>query len=135
MKELIINLALVIDEFGGISGLITQSKLVEKIVGKSSEEGERIEKNYISINENTFVVDGSINIDDINNELELDIPEGDYETLAGFFLDNAQIIPTLGAKINFNNVRMEINEMIDSKITSIRITKVSEAKINPKKID
>ncbi|MFL2665344.1 MAG: hemolysin family protein [Dehalococcoidia bacterium] len=129
------KIALVIDEFGGISGLITQSKLVEKIVGKSSEEGERIEKNYISINENTFVVDGSINIDDINNELELDIPEGDYETLAGFFLDNAQIIPTLGAKINFNNVRMEINEMIDSKITSIRITKVSEAKINPKKID
>ena len=44
------KIALVIDEFGGISGLITQSKLVEKIVGKSSEEGERIEKDYISIN-------------------------------------------------------------------------------------
>ena len=56
------KIALVIDEFGGISGLITQSRLVEKIVGKSSEEGERIEKDYISINENTFVVDGSINI-------------------------------------------------------------------------
>ena len=129
------KIALVIDEFGGISGLITQSRLVEKIVGKSSEEGERIEKDYISINENTFVVDGSINIDDINDELEIEIPEGDYETLAGFFLENAQIIPKLGAKISFNNLRMEINEMDDSKITSIRITKISEATVNSPKIN
>lgn len=126
MQESGHKISLVVDEFGGIAGLITLSRLVEQIVGRTGEEGKKPDRRFVMINENTFVLDGGLEIGEANDELELDIPEGDYETIAGFFLSQAQQLPAKGSRIRFGNLRMQIADMDGSKITSIRIRRVTE---------
>ena len=124
MQDLGQRLALAIDEFGGISGLITYTRLIEQIVGRQGEEGKKPDKMYITINENTYIADGGMSIVEANDEMNLEIPEGEYETIAGFFLDQSQVVPTVGTKVRVNNLRMEITEMQIHKITKVRIGKI-----------
>ena len=120
------RLALAIDEFGGFSGLVTYTRLIEQIVGRTGEEGKKPDKMYITINENTYIADGGMSIVEANDEMNLEIPEGEYETVAGFFLDQSQVVPTVGSKVRVNNLRMEITEMQIHKITKVRIGKITQ---------
>ncbi|MDP7089673.1 MAG: hemolysin family protein [Dehalococcoidia bacterium] len=126
MQESGHKISLVVDEFGGIAGLITLSRLVEQIVGRTGEEGNKPERRFVTVNENTFVLDGGLEIGEANDELGLEIPEGDYETIAGFFLEQAQQLPKPGARVRFGNLRMQVGEMDGSKIRSIRVRRVTE---------
>ena len=72
---------------------------------------------------NTYEIDGAMNIDEANDELELNIPEGDYETIAGFILENFQKIPEIGEKTSYGNLRITINEVDGSRISKVRIRK------------
>lgn len=124
MQESGDKIALAVDEFGGIAGLITLTKVVEQIVGQTGEEGLRPERRFIEVNASTFVVDGGMPIDEANAQLELGIPEGDYETVAGFFLEQAQSIPVVGSRIRYGALRMQISEMQENRIASIRVRKM-----------
>lgn len=126
MQESGHKITLVVDEFGGIAGLITLTKLVEQIVGRTGEEGNKPERRFVTVNENTFVLDGGLEIGEANDELGLDIPEGDYETIAGFFLEQAQHMPDIGTRVRFGNLRMQVGEMDGSKIITIRVRRVTE---------
>ncbi len=126
MQESGHKISLVVDEFGGIAGLITLSRLVEQIVGRTGEEGNKPDRRFVTVNENTFVLDGGLEIGEANDELGLDIPEGDYETIAGFFLEQAQQLPTPGTRVRFGTLRMQVGEMSGSKIVSIRVRRVTE---------
>ncbi len=126
MQESGHKITLVVDEFGGIAGLITLTKLVEQIVGRTGEEGNKPDRRFVTVNENTFVLDGGLEIGEANDELELDIPEGDYETIAGFFLEQAQHMPDIGTRVRFGNLRMQVGEMDGSKIITIRVRRVTE---------
>jgi putative hemolysin len=126
MQESGYKISMVVDEFGGIAGLITLTKLVEQIVGRTGEEGNRPDRRFVTVNENTFVLDGGLEIGEANDELGLDIPEGDYETIAGFFLEQAQHIPDAGTRVRFGNLRMQVGEMEGSKIVTIRVRRVTE---------
>ncbi|MEE8047087.1 MAG: hemolysin family protein [Dehalococcoidia bacterium] len=120
------KITMVVDEFGGIAGLITLTKLVEQIVGRTGEEGSKPDRRFVTVNENTFVLDGGLEIGEANDELGLDIPEGDYETIAGFFLEQAQHLPIAGTRVRFGNLRLQVSDMDGSKITSIRVRRVTE---------
>ena len=124
MQESGDKIALAVDEFGGIAGLITLTRVVEQVVGRTGEEGLRPEPRFIEVNENTFVVDGGMLIDEANEELDLDIPEGDYETVAGFFLEQAQSIPEAGSRVRFGVLRMQVSEMNENRIASIRVRRM-----------
>ena len=126
MQESGHKITLIVDEFGGIAGLITLTKLVEQIVGRTGEEGNKPDRRFVTVNENTFVLDGGLEIGEANDELGLDIPEGDYETIAGFFLEQAQHMPDIGTRVRFGNLRMQIGEMDGSKIITIRVRRVTE---------
>jgi putative hemolysin len=126
MQESGHKISMVVDEFGGIAGLITLSRLVEQIVGRTGEEGNKPDRRFVTVNENTFVLDGGLEIGEANDELGLDIPEGDYETIAGFFLEQAQQLPNPGTRVRFGNLRMQVGEMEGSKITTIRVRRVTE---------
>ena len=117
------KISLIVDEFGGVSGLITFTSLIEKIVGSTGEEGIRPKEKYITLEPNTYEIDGAMNIDEANDELELNIPEGDYETIAGFILENFQKIPEIGEKTSYGNLRITINEVDGSRISKVRIRK------------
>ncbi len=117
------QMALVIDEFGGIAGLVTLKRLLEVVMGPVGEEGESPEEEYRAIDEYTFHVEGGMSIEEVNEEMEIELPDGEYETLAGFVLDILGHIPTEGEQFDFNDLKFEILEMQDLKIEEIRVTK------------
>ena len=120
------KIALAVDEFGSIAGLVTLTRLVEQIVGRTGEEGQRPEQRFITVNENTYVVDGGMSVEEANSELDLDLPEGDYETLAGFFLEQAQTIPQVGARLRYGELRLQVAEMKLNRISSLRIRRLPD---------
>ncbi len=117
------QMALIIDEFGGIAGLVTLKRLLEVVMGPVGEEGESPEEEYRAIDEYTFHVEGGMSIEEVNEEMEIELPDGEYETLAGFVLDILGHIPTEGEQFDFNDLKFEILEMQDLKIEEIRVTK------------
>ena len=118
-----VQAAIVIDEFGGTAGLVTMEQLLEEIVGEFGDELAKVRKTYETISENSFQIDGGMRLDDANEKLELDLPEGEYETVAGLVLSLLGRIPREGEQLRFGNLKMVITEMKGVKIGKILITK------------
>jgi putative hemolysin len=102
------------------------TRLVEQIVGRTGEEGSRPERRFVTVNENTFVLDGGLEIGEANDALGLDIPEGEYETIAGFFLEQLQEFPKIGSRVRFGHLRMQVAGIDGQKITSVRLRRMTE---------
>jgi len=98
--------------------------LIEEIVGDLDDELEHDEKDFKTIDERTSVVDGQIRVEDVNEELGLNIPQGDYETLAGFILDRLGYLPAPGDALNYNGLRLTVLEMQGPRIKRVEITRV-----------
>jgi putative hemolysin len=121
-------MAVVIDEYGGTAGVVSLSRLVEEIVGEVGDELAGVEKDYEIINEYTYQIDGSMRIDEANEEMGLDLPEGeDYETVAGFVLSLLGHIPRRHEQLRYNGLKMVITEMKGLKIEKILLTKEKQA--------
>ena len=115
------KITLAIDEFGEISGLLTLSRCLEKIVGESIEENGNNKNKIVKVSNEQFIVDASISINEINDEMNIDIPEGRYETLAGFIIDRLQSIPEKNTTTNYKGYRFTILETSKNKISKIQI--------------
>ena len=117
-------MAVAIDEHGGIAGLVTLKRLLEEVVGRVGEEGKSPEDEYEVIGENTFQVEGGMSIDELNEELGIELPDGDYETIAGFVLDVLGHIPAPGEQLEHDNLKIEVTEMNGLKIEAIKLTRL-----------
>ena len=116
-------MAICLDEYGGIAGLVTIKRLTEVIVGKVGEEGESPEEEYSNIRPNLFQIEGGMDIGEANEEMELNLPEGDYETIAGFVLSQLGEIPSVGDQFEYKNLLFRIQEMDRFRIESLLIRK------------
>ena len=123
MRDKNYRMAIVVDEYGGTAGIVSLSRLMEEIVGPVGDELAEAEKEYESINENTFQIDGGMHIEEANEELGLGLPEGDYETVAGFVLHLLGRIPKQGRQLKYKNLKMVITKMKGHKIEEILLTK------------
>jgi putative hemolysin len=136
MRDKSYHMCIIVDEYGGTSGIVTLTQLVEEIVGDVKDELASIEKDFEIINETTFQIGGSMRIEDINAEMNLALPEGDYETVAGFVLKVLGHIPTPGEQLRFKDLKLEITRMEGLKIEEILITREKYAapsdKIQPR---
>ena len=117
------QIAIIVDEFGGIAGLVTLKKLLTELAGPVGEEGEAPEEEYEAIDEFTFQVDGGMDIDEAKEAFEIDLPNGDFETVAGFVLDHLGHIPVAGEQFEFDQIKVEVLEMRKFKVESIRLIK------------
>jgi putative hemolysin len=117
------QMAIVIDEFGGVAGLVTLKRLLEVVVGSVGEEGEAPEEEFRAIDENTFHVEGGMSIQEANQEMDIELLEGEFETIAGFVLETLGHIPVLGEEFEHENLTFEIIDMQGLKIEEIKITK------------
>ena len=115
--------AIVVDEFGGISGMVTLGQLTEEIVGDIHDELTDKEKDFIVTGDSTFQLDGGFRIEEANEELELNLPSGDYETVAGFILSHLGRIPKQGEHFKYQNLKFVITEMRGMKIEKVIVTR------------
>jgi len=118
-----IQMAAVVDEFGAITGIVTLEQLVEEIVGEVRDELARGKWPLEKVNEHTFEVDGSLRIEEANEELELKLPEGEYETVAGFILARLGHIPREGEGIKFDGWKLVVTRMKGLRIERVLITR------------
>ncbi|HEY82396.1 MAG TPA: HlyC/CorC family transporter [Dehalococcoidia bacterium] len=123
MRDKNYRMCVVVDEFGGTAGIVSLSRLVEEIVGPVGDELAQVEKEYEVINEYTFQIDGSMRIEEVNEEMGLELPEGDYETVAGFVLHLLGHIPRPNEQLRYKNLKLVITEMRGHKIEKILLTK------------
>ena len=93
MQKNKIQMAIILDEYGGTSGLVTMEDILEELVGDIYDEYDKVEFKYEKLDENTYKFDGSTPIFDVNKIMEIDIPEGDYDTLSGFIINELDRIP------------------------------------------
>jgi CBS domain containing-hemolysin-like protein len=129
MRDHNYRMAVVIDEYGGTAGIVSLSRLVEEIVGQVGDEMAGIEKDYEIINENTFQIDGGMRVSEANEEMELDLPEGeDYETVAGFILSLLGHIPRRNEQLRYRGLKIVITEMKGQKIEKILLTNERQSK-------
>ena len=118
-----VHMAIILDEYGGTSGLVTIEDLLEEIIGDIQDEYDEEEEEISKIDENTFTVEGTIDIEEIDELIGKELPEGDYETLAGFIMDELQCIPKNGEmnEVVFENVKFTVLEVEDRRIEKIKV--------------
>jgi CBS domain containing-hemolysin-like protein len=121
------HMVVVIDEFGGVAGIVTLEQLVEEIVGSIGDELAGGTKEFITIDDNTFEVDGGLDVEEANEELSLELPTGEYQTVAGFILSHLGRIPKQGAQFKYRNLKFVISQMRGMKIEKVVVTKESDA--------
>jgi putative hemolysin len=132
------RMAVVVDEFGGTVGVVTIYNLIEVIVGPMGDDMAGGEKDFEVINDYTFQIDGGMKVEEANEEMRLDLPEGKYQTVAGFILHLLQRIPRQGETLRYKDLKMVITRMNGIKIDEVLVTRekplVDPAK-NPKDTD
>ena len=125
------QIAIAVDEYGGTSGLVTMEDILEEIVGEIYDEYDEVEDIYQEIDENTFILSGSMAIYEVEGLLNIEIEDGDYDTLSGYLIEELGRIPSEKEKkiiVETPDITYKIEEIKDK-----RITKVKACRNNPKK--
>ena len=118
------HIAIVVDEHGGISGITTLEDVVEEIIGEIIDETDRMTPDIVRLKGNKWLVAGKIDVDDLNKELKIEIPESNsYDTFSGFFLEQIGRIPKSGESIIINKWTLTVKDMDGNRIQSFIIKK------------
>ena len=119
------QIAIIVDEYGGTAGLITMEDILEELVGDIFDEYDKVEKEYEEIDENTYILSGSMTIYDVNKLLNANIPDGDYDTISGYLQDELGRIPEEEETpiIETKDVTYKIEEYEDKRIIKVKACK------------
>lgn len=121
------SIAVVVDEFGGTAGIITVEDLIEELFGEISDEYDVEEKVIRKINDDTYILSGKVEIDYLVEEYNIFIPEGDYETIAGYITCKLGKIPMKGESFTIDNYSILILKSDKTKIDLLKLTLIAES--------
>lgn len=121
MTEKHIQLAVAVDEYGGTAGIITLEDLIESILGNIQDEYDEEEEDIRSLGEDSFRLEGTADLDDVAEELDVVFPEGDYDTIGGFLIDRLGFIPEDGStvSVDFAGFRFTCTQIEDRRIGAV----------------
>ena len=127
MRRLRQHLAIVEDEYGGTAGIVTLEDLVEELIGDIKDEYDLVQRPEAARSFGVTTVDGLLNIEDFADETGIDLPEGPYETVAGFIVSRLGEVPGLGDEVTVGAHRFEVTELDGRRIARVRVTPVPVA--------
>lgn len=123
MTEARIQLAIVVDEYGGTAGLVTLEDVLEELVGEIEDEYDEEEQSIKKLDEHTYIFEGICDIEDAEETLGIQFPEGDYDTLAGFLISRLGFVPSdvdESTQLRYNNIVFTILKVEDRRIETIK---------------
>jgi len=120
------HMAVAIDEYGGTAGIVTIEDLLEEIVGNIFDEFDEEEKEFEKLDENTFLINGVMSLEQVKELLEVDLPIDDYETLSGFLIGQLGRIPKEGESpiIEFEDLVFKVEEVVEKRIAKVKACRV-----------
>ena len=123
-----LHIAVVLDEYGGTAGIVTLEDILEELVGEITDEYEETPTEPIkNIDQNTIETDARTNIDDINDQCDLNLPEDeDYETIGGFVFSQLGYIPKTGESFDYENLKFTIISAEARSVKRVRIQKIEK---------
>lgn len=119
------HIAVIIDEYGGTAGLVTIEDLLEEIVGNIFDEYDEEEKEFEKIDDNTYLISGIADLDDVQELLDVELPVDDYETLSGFVIGQLGRIPGRKDKpsIEYEGLIMKVEEVEEKRVSKVKVSK------------
>lgn len=123
------QIAIVIDEYGGTSGIVTMEDILEEIVGEIYDEYDHVENMIEKLDDATYIFNGNVAIYDVEQALDIAIEDGDYDTLSGYLVEKLERIPTekdKGVTIETNNVIYKIEKVENRHIIKVKACKIEE---------
>lgn len=121
MRKKQVSIAIVIDEYGGVSGLVTIEDIIEVIVGDIKDEYDDGIKNIVKVSDVEYLIRGSYQIDDLNKKFNLNLQSGDYDTLGGYIIDNLGLIPEGNEVLNLGKIKFTVEKVNKNRIELIRL--------------
>jgi CBS domain containing-hemolysin-like protein len=121
MKRRRVHIAVAVDEYGGVSGIVCMEDIIEEIVGDIQDEFDNERENVLEIGDNAYLCDARVDIEDLNEELEVTLPDDDFDTLGGFVFDLFGKIPVRYEKVSYQNMDFIIQEMDGHKIKTVKV--------------
>ncbi|MBN2829251.1 MAG: HlyC/CorC family transporter [Candidatus Cloacimonetes bacterium] len=118
------SMAIIVDSYGGTEGIVTIEDIIEEIVGNIEDEYDIVvERDVEKVGDNVWLVKGDVEVDRLIDEYEIKLPEGDYETIAGFIIDKIKRIPVQGQYIELDEYTIQILQVTQKKVIKVKITK------------
>ena len=116
-----VHIAIVVDEYGGVSGIVCMEDIIEEIVGDIQDEFDNEEDDILEIGPNTYLCDARIDIEDLNEHLSKELPDEKFDTLGGFVFDLFGKIPVKYEKVSYDNMDFIIQSVEGHKIKSVKV--------------
>ncbi len=133
MQEKRFHMAIVVDEYGGVSGVVTLEDIIEEIIGEIQDEYDDSEEElYEQISENEYIFLGRIDLDDFAEIMGMELPEGDADTLAGFLYEKLGRVPQGGEIVRENGLLLTIEQVSARRIRRVRVIHESSIEKEPK---
>ncbi len=116
------RIALVVNEYGDIQGMVTLEDILEEIVGEIDDEHDESMHGVRRLTNGAYIVDGSVTIRDLKREMDWDFPDEDYSTIAGLILYESEMVPDVGQSFRFHGFKIDVVRKQRNQITSVRVT-------------
>jgi len=126
MRSEKLHMAAVLDEYGGVSGIVTLENVIEEIVGEIQDEFDREKPELVQKGENLYEVSGTMLVEDLESELGLELSERDEDTVAGVVLSDLGRRPRVSDRVNLGPVELEVLEVLGNRIVTLRLTVPAE---------
>jgi CBS domain containing-hemolysin-like protein len=114
------TLAIVVDEYGGTSGLVSVEDILEEIVGDIHDEFDEVDQEIVQEGDGVYLVSGKADIDDVKDQLHLEVNGKGFETVSGYLLESLGRVPQAGETIDLNGMRVEVVEAEGQRIHKVR---------------